>query len=66
MFKNVMAYRIGPNWSATATQIETALARAKFVECSPGQDKSVGWTEPRGHGSLWGNRSLQEVQVQPI
>ena len=54
MFKNVMAYRIGPNWNATVPEIENALAANRFVECTPGQDKSVGWTEPRGvaHGPL--------------
>jgi recombination associated protein RdgC len=54
VFKNVMAYRIGPNWNATVPEIESALAGNRFVECSPGQDKSVGWTEPRGvaHGPL--------------
>ena len=54
MFKNVMAYRIGPNWNATVPEIENALASNRFVECTPGQDKSVGWTEPRGieHGPL--------------
>ena len=54
MFKNVMAYRIGPNWNATVPEIESALAGNRFVECTPGQDKSVGWTEPRGvaHGPL--------------
>ena len=53
-FKNVMAYRIGPNWTATVPEIESALASNRFTECSPGQDKSVGWTEPRGvaHGPL--------------
>ena len=57
MFKNVTAYRIGPNWVATASEIETALATARFTECSPGQDKSVGWIEPRGiaHGPLLEN-----------
>jgi recombination associated protein RdgC len=48
VFKNVMAYRIGPNWRATAPEIETALSANRFTECTPGQDKSVGWTEPRG------------------
>ena len=49
-----MAYRIGPNWNATVPEIENALASNRFVECTPGQDKSVGWTEPRGieHGPL--------------
>jgi recombination associated protein RdgC len=57
VFKNVTAYRIGPNWVATASEIETALATARFTECSPGQDKSVGWIEPRGiaHGPLLEN-----------
>ena len=47
MFKNVMAYRIGPNWNATVPEIEAALSANRFTECAPGQDKSVGWTEPR-------------------
>jgi len=54
LFKNVMAYRIGADWTVTLTQLEEALNRYRFVECSPNQDKSVGWTEPRGqaHGPL--------------
>ena len=57
MFKNVTAYRIGPNWNASVAEIETALATNRFIECSPGQDKSVGWIEPRGiaHGPLLEN-----------
>jgi len=49
-----MAYRIGADWTVTLTQLEEALNRYRFVECSPNQDKSVGWTEPRGqaHGPL--------------
>lgn len=54
MFKNVMAYRIGADWSISLTQLEQALDTYRFVECGPSQDKSVGWTEPRGeaHGPL--------------
>ena len=54
MFKNVMAYRIGADWTISLTQLEQALDTCRFVECSPSQDKSVGWTEPRGqaHGPL--------------
>lgn len=74
MFKNVMAYRIGPNWNATVPEIESALAANRFVECSPGQDKSVGWTEPRGvaHGPLlesvggqWIAKLLIETKAVP-
>jgi len=57
VFKNVTAYRIGPNWNASVAEIETALATNRFIECAPGQDKSVGWIEPRGiaHGPLLEN-----------
>ena len=54
MFKNVIVYRIGPQWSATLAQIEESLESARFVECGASQEKSIGWTEPRGedHGPL--------------
>jgi len=57
VFKNVTAYRIGPHWNASVAEIETALATNRFIECAPGQDKSVGWIEPRGiaHGPLLEN-----------
>jgi len=49
-----MAYRIGADWTIALTQLEEALNSCRFVECSPSQDKSVGWSEPRGqaHGPL--------------
>ena len=54
MFKNVIVYRIGPDWSATATQIEESLNSSHFVPCGASQEKSIGWGEPRGeaHGPL--------------
>lgn len=54
MFKNVTIYRIAPGWDATLESMEAALDAARFVPCSATQDKSVGWTEPRGeaHGPL--------------
>lgn len=54
MFKNVIMYRIGADWSATVAEIETSLDGARFVECGASQEKSIGWTEPRGeaHGPL--------------
>ena len=74
MFKNVMAYRIGPNWHATVPEIESALSANRFTECTPGQDKSVGWTEARGfvHGPLlesvggqWIAKLLIETKAVP-
>ncbi|MDO9195793.1 recombination-associated protein RdgC [Rhodoferax sp.] len=54
MFKNVIMYRVGPEWSATVAQIEEGLDAARFVPCGASQEKSIGWIEPRGeaHGPL--------------
>ena len=54
MFKNVMVYRIGEGWNPGLAEVESALQAERFVECGATQDKSVGWTEPRGeaHGPL--------------
>ena len=69
MFKNVMAYRIGADWTISLTQLEEALDSYRFVECSPSQDKSVGWTEPRGqaHGPLVeavGGQWILKLQIE--
>ncbi len=51
MFKNVILYRVGPEWSATVAQIEEGLDAARFVACGASQEKSIGWTEPRGEAN---------------
>lgn len=52
--KNIFVYRINAVWSATPAEIELGLLQEKFVECTPTQEKSKGWVEPRGqaHGAL--------------
>ncbi len=54
MFKQVMIYRIGADWSAPVEQMEEALAKLPFAPCGATQEKSVGWVPPRGqaHGAL--------------
>ena len=54
MFKNVIVYRLGADWTATLAQVEAGLDSARFVECGPSQERSLGWVEPRGeaHGPL--------------
>lgn len=47
VFKNLMVYRIGPNWQATVPQIEEALEKTVFVECGATQAQSMGWAPPR-------------------
>ena len=52
MFKNLILYRIGADWSASVAQVEESLAKAAFIECGATQPVSFGWTWPRGtaHG----------------
>ena len=54
MLKNLIIYRIAPGFMATVAQVEEALAKAPFMECGATQEKSLGWTPPRGeaHGAM--------------
>ena len=54
MLKNAFVYRI-QHWDApTLTDIESRLARGRFVECGATQTESTGWVAPRGenHAAL--------------
>ena len=51
VFKNMIVYRVGPEWSATVAQIEESLDAGRFVECGSTQEKSIGWVEPRGEAN---------------
>ncbi|VTU13025.1 Recombination-associated protein RdgC [Variovorax sp. SRS16] len=69
VFKNVIVYRIEASWSQPLDQVEQALGTQRFVPCSPSQEKSAGWTEPRGedHGPLVesvGGQWLLEFMVE--
>jgi len=69
LFKNLIVYRIGPDWSATVEHMEEALAPAHFVECGATQQKSIGWIEPRGekHGALVesvGGQRILKLQIE--
>ena len=46
VFKNLMLYRLGPGWPASAAQLEEALAREPFAECGATQQKSTAWALP--------------------
>jgi len=54
VFKNLIIYRIAPDWQISPEQLEERLQPGRFVECGATQEKSVGWVEPRGqaHGAL--------------
>ncbi len=69
VFKNVIVYRIETSWSASLEQAEQGLAQHRFVPCSPSQEKSAGWAEPRGqeHGPLLetiGGQWLLEFMIE--
>lgn len=51
MFKNAIMYRIAPDWSSTAEEVEARLQDNHFVECGASQEKSLGWLEPRGEAN---------------
>jgi recombination associated protein RdgC len=51
VFKNIIMYRIAPDWQTTAEQVEECLQAGRFVECGASQEKSVGWIEPRGQAN---------------
>jgi recombination associated protein RdgC len=73
VFKNVMVYRIGPDWDASVEQMEEALAQQPFAPCGPTQEKALGWVPPRGqaHGALvelvGGHRILRfEIETKAV
>lgn len=74
MFKNMIIYRIAPQWQIGLEHIEAALANAPFVPCSATQESAWGWVPPRGeaHGPLvesvggqWLLRFMVETKLLP-
>ncbi len=74
MFKNLIVYRIAPQWHTSLQAVEEALAKAPFTECGATQERSWGWVPPRGeaHGPLaesvggqWVLRFMVESKVLP-
>jgi recombination associated protein RdgC len=69
LFKNLIVYRIGADWSTTVEHMEEALSPARFVECGATQEKSIGWIEPRGekNGALVesiGGQRILKLQIE--
>ena len=74
MFKNLLLYRLGADWSASVAQIDEALAAARFVECGLTQARASGWVAPRGEdhapliesiGGQWLLQLMVEQKVVP-
>ena len=74
MFKNMIVYRIAESWQGDFQVLEEALQKSLFAECGATQERSVGWTPPRGeqHGLLaesvanqWMLRFMSESKMLP-
>ena len=74
MFKNMIIYRIAPDWQIDLLEVEAALAQLPFMECGATQERSWGWAPPRGkeHGLMaesvggqWLLRFMVESKVLP-
>lgn len=54
MFKNILIYKISPDWNPELATVQEGLEAGRFIECGASQEKSIGWIEPRGekHGPL--------------
>lgn len=55
LFKNIITYRIGPEWTPPAPEaLEAELQRLAFQPCGATQELAVGWVPPRGqdHGAM--------------
>ncbi len=74
MFKSLLIYRIGADWSPTLATMEAALDGARFAPCGATQEKSLGWSEPRGEahaplveavGGHWVMRLMIETKAVP-
>lgn len=48
MFKNIILYRLAPEWRPDFSDVQTRLEAQRFVPCGASQEKSLGWVEPRG------------------
>jgi recombination associated protein RdgC len=48
MFKNLLVYRLAPDWQGEVAAINDALAQTPFTECGATQPVSLGWESPRG------------------
>ena len=74
MFKNVMVFRIGPDWTLPLDQAHDSLEKFRFAPCGLTQEKSFGWREPRGDangplvesiGGQWILKFMVEARVLP-
>lgn len=70
LFKNIVAYRIGSDWTApNVAEVEARLAKTPFIKCGATDELSLGWVPPRGQDfgalvELSGGHWLIKLQVE--
>ena len=74
MFKNLIVYRVGPEWQPELMAALAAMDKDRFVECGATQPLSAGWVSPRGDdhaplveliGGQWLLKLMVEQKVLP-
>lgn len=74
MFKNLIVFRVSPEWVANLDAAQISLDAARFTECGASQESSTGWVEPRGEahaplvesiGGQWVLKAMSEVKMLP-
>jgi recombination associated protein RdgC len=74
MLKNILFFKIGASWNQDLADALRALEPARFIECTPTQEKSVGLVEPRGEkngpliesiGGQWILKLMTQSKVLP-
>ena len=48
MFKNLLVYRLAPEWQTDLATADSQMQAARFTECGATQPMSRGWVSPRG------------------
>lgn len=75
LFKNLLIYRLNDGWSTDLADAEESLGKTPFAPCGATQEKSSGWTPPRGeeHGPLiesingqWIIHFVTESKILPV
>lgn len=68
MFKNLMIFRVVPEWQANLAKAIEEAELKQFVECGASQAKSLGWVPPRAEqGALIesvGGQWIMKVMVE--
>ncbi|MBQ0936685.1 recombination-associated protein RdgC [Ideonella paludis] len=69
MFKNLIVYRLIPEWDPTLSAAQEAAFKQRFTPCGKSQPQSMGWVPPRGEAEaplieVVGGHWLMRLQVE--